>query len=78
MEFTIEVVKLHEQSPKAGCKPAGYDPAGYDPAGYDPAGYEPDPEKALDIVEQLRLEAGKFLYEYPTPFRRTVEVVRRK
>jgi hypothetical protein len=37
-----------------------------------------DPEVALDIVERLRLEAGKFLYEYPARLRRTVEVVRRK
>jgi hypothetical protein len=37
-----------------------------------------DPEVALDLVERLRLEAGKFLYEYPARLRRTVEVVRRK
>jgi len=37
-----------------------------------------DPEECLDIVERLRLEAGKFLYEYPTPFRRVVKVIRRK
>jgi hypothetical protein len=42
------------------------------------ADYVPDPEEALDIVERLRLEAGRFLYEYPAPFRRTIEVVRRK
>jgi hypothetical protein len=36
------------------------------------------PEGRLDLVEQLRLQAGKFLYEYPTEFRRVIEVVRRK
>ena len=36
------------------------------------------PEKRLEIVEQLRLEAGKFLYEYPARLRRTVKVVRAK
>jgi hypothetical protein len=41
-------------------------------------GFVSDPEKALDMVELLRLEAGRFLYEYPAPFRRTIEVVRRK
>lgn len=37
-----------------------------------------DPEECLDIVERLRLEAGKFLYEYPTPFRSVIKVIRRK
>jgi hypothetical protein len=32
------------------------------------------PEQRLDIVEELRLSAGKFLYEYPTRFRRVVVV----
>jgi hypothetical protein len=41
-------------------------------------GYVADPEEALNLVEELRLQAGKFLYEYPTRLRRTVEVVRRK
>ena len=36
------------------------------------------PEKRLDLLEQLRLEAGKFLYEYPARLRRTVKVVRAK
>jgi len=36
------------------------------------------PSKRLDLVEQLRLEAGKFLYEYPARLRRTVKVVRAK
>ena len=34
------------------------------------------PEQRLDIVEELRLSAGKFLYEYPARFRRTVHVIR--
>ena len=37
-----------------------------------------NPESRLDVVEQLRLQAGKFLYEYPARFRRTVKVVRAK
>ena len=37
-----------------------------------------DPEEALDLVEELRLRAGKFLYDYPARLRRTVEVIRRK
>lgn len=41
-------------------------------------GYVADPEEALDLLEALRLQAGKFLYEYPARFRRTVEVVRKK
>ena len=40
--------------------------------------YVADPEEALNQVELLRVEAGKFLYEYPARLRRTVEVVRRK
>ena len=39
-------------------------------------GIPDNPESRLDVVEQLRLQAGKFLYEYPTRFRRTVKVVR--
>jgi hypothetical protein len=35
-------------------------------------------EDCLDLVEQLRKEAGKFLYDYPTTFRRIITVVRRK
>jgi hypothetical protein len=35
------------------------------------------PEERLDMVERLRLEAGKFLYEYPAPLQRVIEVVRR-
>ncbi len=37
-----------------------------------------DPEESLDMVERLRIEAGKFLYEYPTTFRRVVKVIRKK
>ena len=36
------------------------------------------PEERLDMVEILRLGAGKFLYEYPGPFQRVIEVIRRK
>jgi len=36
------------------------------------------PEERLDLVEQLRLESGKFLCDYPSRLRRTVTVVRRK
>ncbi len=35
------------------------------------------PEERLDIVERLRLEAGKFLYEYPTRLRRVLTVTRK-
>lgn len=35
-------------------------------------------EERLNVVEQLRLQSGKFLYEYPTRLRRTVKVVRAK
>lgn len=35
------------------------------------------PEARLDEVERLRIEAGKFLYEYPTRLRRVVRVVRK-
>lgn len=40
--------------------------------------YNSNPTECLDIVERLRIEAGKFLYEYPTPFRRVINVIRRK
>ena len=36
------------------------------------------PEERLDIVEQLRLEAGKFLYEYPARLQRVITVTRKK
>ena len=32
------------------------------------------PVERLDAVEQYRLEAGKFLYEYPTRLRRLLTV----
>lgn len=35
------------------------------------------PEERLDILEQLRLESGKFLYEYPARFRRVLVVTRK-
>ena len=35
-----------------------------------------DPQKALDILERLRIESGKFIYEYPVGFRRVIEVIR--
>ena len=42
------------------------------------SGYIADPEEALNIVEELRLQSGKFIYEYPIGFRRVIEVIRRK
>ena len=38
----------------------------------------PDPEEALRILEEIRLQSGKFIYEYPARLRRTIEVIRRK
>ena len=35
------------------------------------------PEARLDEVERLRMEAGKFLYEYPTRLRRVITVTRK-
>jgi len=35
------------------------------------------PEERLDAVEVLRLEAGKFLYEYPSRLQRVVTITRR-
>ncbi|MBU4486482.1 MAG: hypothetical protein KKD38_06095 [Candidatus Delongbacteria bacterium] len=32
------------------------------------------PEQRLDIVEQLRIESGKFLYEYPARLQRVITV----
>ena len=37
-----------------------------------------NPEESLGLVERLRIEAVKFLYEYPTTFRRIVKVIRKK
>lgn len=36
------------------------------------------PEERLDLLEKLRLESGKFLYEYPAGFQRIIKVIRRK
>jgi len=38
---------------------------------------EMTPVERLNAVERYRLEAGKFLYEYPTRLRRLLEVTRR-
>jgi hypothetical protein len=35
------------------------------------------PEERLDAVERLRLEAGKFLYDYPSRLQRVVSITRR-
>ena len=35
------------------------------------------PEERLDEVERLRLEAGKFMYEYPARFQRVLTAVRK-
>ena len=35
------------------------------------------PEARLDAVELLRLEAGKFLYEYPARLQRVVSITRK-
>mgnify|MGYP006294363141 CR=1 FL=1 len=35
------------------------------------------PEQRLDEVERLRIEGGKFLYEYPGRLQRVVRVTRR-
>ena len=37
-----------------------------------------DYKESLDLVERLRLEAGKFVYEYPTAFRRVIKVIRKE
>jgi len=34
------------------------------------------PEERLDEVERLRIEAGKFLYEYPVRLRRFLSITR--
>ena len=36
------------------------------------------PEERLDAVEALRIEAGKFLYDYPSRLRRVVTITRRE
>ena len=35
-------------------------------------------EERLNQVELLRLEAGKFLYEYPARLQRVIKITRRK
>lgn len=35
------------------------------------------PEDRLNLLEYLRIESGKFIYEYPARFRRVVEVIRK-
>jgi len=35
------------------------------------------PEERLDEVELLRIEGGKFLYEYPTRLRRVITITRK-
>ncbi len=35
------------------------------------------PEERLDAVERFRIEAGKFLYEYPSRLRRVIKITRR-
>ena len=32
------------------------------------------PEQRLSEVEDLRIQAGKFLYEYPTRFRKIIRI----
>ena len=36
------------------------------------------PQERIDLVEQLRIESGKFLYEYPARLRRIIKVTRKK
>jgi hypothetical protein len=35
------------------------------------------PEERIDEVERLRIEGGKYLYEYPARFQRVIKVTRR-
>ena len=35
------------------------------------------PEERLNEIELLRIEGGKFLYEYPTRLRRVIKITRR-
>jgi hypothetical protein len=35
------------------------------------------PEYRLDVLEQLRIEAGKFIYEYPARLQRVITVTRK-
>lgn len=59
--MTVSVSKLHENDSQKNKEDL----------------YIQDPEKALDLLERLRVESGKFLYEYPARFRRVIEVTRR-
>ena len=61
MKMTISVSKLHKDNEQN------------DKQDY----FVADPQKALDILERLRIESGKFIYEYPTRFRRVIEVIRK-
>jgi hypothetical protein len=36
------------------------------------------PQERIDLVEQLRIESGKFLYEYPARLRRIIKIIRKK
>ena len=40
--------------------------------------YIADPQEALNLLEELRLQSGKFLYEYPARLQKIVTVVRMK
>ena len=59
--MTVSVCKLHENDSQKNKEDL----------------YIQDPEKTLDLLERLRVESGKFLYEYPARFRRVIEVTRR-
>jgi len=36
------------------------------------------PEECLDLVELLRLEVGKLVYEFPAGFQRVLAIIRKK
>jgi hypothetical protein len=36
------------------------------------------PEERLELVEQLRIISGKFIYDYPARLRRVIKVVRKE
>jgi hypothetical protein len=38
---------------------------------------EQTPEYRLDVLERLRIEAGKFIYEYPARLQRIITVTRK-
>ena len=62
MKLTISVSKLHGAKTEESAKDS----------------FIADPLVALDTLERLREESGKFIYEYPARFRRIIEVTRRK